>query len=283
MRRAELGDFLRTRRERLAPDDVGLPAGQGARRRAKGLRREEVAALAGISLPWYTSLEQGKDIRVSEQVLESLARTLRLSRDERVHLFLLADQRMPARIAEEAYDDIDAHALKPVLDRLDPFPAYVMDRRMNVVAWNRPAELLFGGFDAAGDGGRERNLLWLMFTKEEFKTRFGHWEQMAKDLTARFRTYYAKHIEDPWYQETVAALAASSAEFADWWTEHSVLCLRNGPDVAAHPESGHVKMVAHAFILADREDAVMTVYTPAPTEAVPEGMRCIEAVPEPAR
>jgi len=278
-RRAELGDFLKTRRERLTPEDVGLPA--GPRRRAKGLRREEVAALAGISLPWYTSLEQGRDIRVSEQVLESLARALRLTGSERVHLYLLAEQRLPAHRTTAALGDVDAGVLRPVLDRLDPYPAFVTDRRMNVLAWNRAAAQLFGSFDDGGE--RDRNLLWRMFTKETYKERFVHWESMAHDLSAQFRNVYSKHIEDPWYQEMVEALAAASEQFAAWWSEHAVHCFHTSERLVSHPERGRVKMVSHAFLLAHQEDAMMTVYTPAPNETRPDGMKCIEAVPELAR
>ncbi|HZG76133.1 MAG TPA: helix-turn-helix transcriptional regulator [Paenibacillus sp.] len=264
-RREELGDFLRTRRERLSPGEVGLPASDGTRRRAKGLRREEVAALAGISLPWYTSLEQGRDIRVSEGVLDSLARTLRLTVDERIHMYKLADQRLPA-IPREAYTEPDLRALQPMLDRLDPFPAYVADRRMNAAAWNRAAAELFGAFDGVDE--RERNLVWRMFTRADYPAKFPDWEEAAHSLLSQFRTRYAKHLDDGWYAELARELSERNPRFREWWSEHSVQCVQSGEGVLS--QEGQERYIAHVFFLAHSEDAMLTVYVPAGAGAAPE-------------
>jgi transcriptional regulator with XRE-family HTH domain len=264
-RREELGDFLRTRRERLSPGEVGLPPSDGTRRRAKGLRREEVAALAGISLPWYTSLEQGRDIRVSEGVLDSLARTLRLTIDERIHMYKLADQRLPT-IPRDANKEPDLRTLQPMLDRLDPFPAYVADRRMNAAAWNRAAVELFGEFDGADD--RDRNIVWRMFTRADYPAKFPDWEEAAHTLLSQFRTLYAKYLDDGWYAELAGELSETNSRFREWWSEHSVMCVRSGEGVLS--EAGQERYTAHVFFLARSEDDTLTVYVPAGVGAAPE-------------
>lgn len=264
-RREELGDFLRTRRERLSPGEVGLPSADGTRRRAKGLRREEVAALAGISLPWYTSLEQGRDIRVSEGVLDSLARTLRLSADERIHLYKLADQGMPA-FPRDAYAEPDFRSLQPVLDRLDPFPAYVTDRRMTAVVWNRAAAELFGAFDAADE--RSRNVVWRMFTREDYRRIFPDWEEAAHALLSQFRTRYAKYLDDGWYAELARELSERNPRFREWWSEHAVACVQSGEGVKS--EAGRETYTSLVFLLPHNEDAILTVYVPAGASAAPE-------------
>ena len=159
LRRQELAAFLRSRRERLTPGDVGLP--DAGRRRTPGLRREEVALLAGVGVTWYTWLEQARDIHVSEQVLGAIARSLLLDSHERSHLFTLAGAPLPA-------EDVDAQAVTPeiraILDKLDPFPSFVSNGRYDLLAYNRAYRVLVGDLDALPV--EERNSLWLMFAKE---------------------------------------------------------------------------------------------------------------------
>src|SRR5579875_2262056 len=158
LRRRELGAFLRSRRERLTPADVGLP--QSGRRRTPGLRREEVASLAGVGMTWYTWLEQGRDINASGQVLEAIARTLLLDAHERTHLYTLAGVTPPGVAS-------DGHAITPqvraAIDRLHPFPAFVSNGRYDLLAYNRAYQALIGDLDALPV--EERNSLWIMFTK----------------------------------------------------------------------------------------------------------------------
>ncbi len=159
-RRRELGQFVRTRRERLSPKSVGLP--KGAARRTPGLRREEVAQLASVSVTWYTWLEQGRDINVSAQALNTIARALRMDRTEQTHLFMLARQPLPP---QPPPDEEATPVLRRVLANVGISPAYVTGRRWNVLAWNEAAEVVFGNFGAKM--GRERNLLWRSFTDME--------------------------------------------------------------------------------------------------------------------
>ena len=178
-RLSELSQFLRTRRERLGPADIGLAPGR--RRRTPGLRREEVAQLAGVSATWYTWLEQGRPVRASEAVLERLGRVLRLDPAEHRHLFVLARGHPPA-------DPTDAPAivdsrLQTVLDAL-PYPAYAATNGWTVVAWNRAARLVFADYEALS--GRERNIVWMAFTDPDHRRMAVNWEEQARSTLALF-------------------------------------------------------------------------------------------------
>ena len=162
-RRQTLADFLRQRRARLSPTDVGLPP--GIRRRTPGLRREEVAQLANIGTSWYVWLEQGRNVHPSAPVLESLAQALRLTPNERRHLFLLAGQPIPPPVSP-AQESIGP-ALQQVLDDLNPSPAYVMGRRYDYLGWNKAADALFAISEASSPYAR--NLVWRLFTSPTSK------------------------------------------------------------------------------------------------------------------
>jgi len=178
----ELADFLKTRRAKISPSQVGLP--QGARRRTPCLRREEVAQLAGIGLIWYTWLEQGRPIRVSKQIIESLSRVLLLDKHERIHLFTLAEHLLPADIP--AYQGTVSQIIQHVLDNLVLCPSFVMDQRWNVVAWNKAACLVFEDFGKVN--AHERNMVWSMFTNIDYKQLFIDWQYHAQGMLARFRS-----------------------------------------------------------------------------------------------
>src|SRR5581483_5106736 len=169
----ELGDFLRTRRARLAPEDMGLP--RGSRRRAPGLRRAEVAQLAGVSVDWYTWLEQGRPISVSTQVLESIVQALHLNAEERAHLFFLAHQQPPPARATEP--EIVSPTLQRFLDHQYLSPAFVTGRRWDVVAWNEAARAIFVYFEQVTTN--ERNSVWLLFTSPQHRQLLIDWEGHA--------------------------------------------------------------------------------------------------------
>ncbi|MFU1795203.1 helix-turn-helix transcriptional regulator [Paenibacillus azoreducens] len=256
-RRKELGDFLRTRRSRVSPYEAGLQS--SSRRRTPGLRREEVASLSGISLPWYTALEQGRDIQVSEQVLESLVRTLRLSRDERNYLFMLAKAN-PAVAPIKEVDGSIPPALKQILDRLGTYPAFVVDRRWNVLAWNKTAGTLCGDLEQAKE--LERNLLWRTFMMEVSKDRIVNWENVSAMLLAHFRNRYAMYINDGWYQDLVCKLHGHSEPFRTWWERHEVAGNSEGDQVLNHPETGLLSFHYNTFMVSESSDYLMRVYTP---------------------
>jgi len=206
--RRELSEFLRFRREQLTPGEVGLPS--GGRRRAKGLRREEVAALAGVGITWYTWLEQGRAIGVSATVLDNIARVLKLDSVDRCHLFLLAHQRPPP--ADGGSWGTVSPLIQKVMDDLVLRPAYVINLRWDVVAWNRAADLLFGF------GARENpNLLWMLFADPDLRRRAPQWQGDAPRLLADFRRDCANAPNDSAIGALIRDLEHVSPEFHAWW------------------------------------------------------------------
>jgi transcriptional regulator with XRE-family HTH domain len=216
-RRTELADFLRTRRERLTPDDVGLPA--GGRRRTPGLRREEVALLAGVGVTWYTWLEQGRDINASVQVLDAIARTLRMDSQERWHLFQLAGVTVVGPTSQ--CDGVDP-AGQLVLDQLDPLPAAVLSPRYEILAYNRAYNALAGDLDAIAPG--ERNQLWLFFTHPHWLDLcVGNRAEAAAHLVGTMRASMTDHLDDPLWTSLVRRLREASPEFEALWLRHDVV------------------------------------------------------------
>lgn len=256
-RHKELADFLKTHRSRLNPEAAGLPP-RPSKRRTAGLRREEVAALSGVSLAWYTYLEQGRPIRVSEQVLESIARTLQLDTDERNYLFSLTGEWLIAEPAPK--EEGISPSLQYMLDDLGICPAYIFDDGWNTIAWNRMACEVFGNYD---DMDRlNRNLIWRTFTDPDYRKLFLDWEPMAKRLLAQFRIYFAKYIDNPWFLTMVEELKRSSKEFSEWWKDHEVSGIPTGKKGLVHPEVGRLTLDFNNFRLAERPGWTLTVFTP---------------------
>ncbi len=220
-RRAELSDFLRSRRARLTPSDVGLL--EGVRRRTPGLRREEVALLANIGATWYTRLEQGLPINVSSQVLDSIAQALRLTEAERRHLYLLASQTLPEPRID--HDEVVSPILKRALFGFDPFPAYIRGRRWDVLAWNRAATMIFG-YDESLQG-RDRNMLWRYFTDPGCKSRY-KWDTIGPKIVAQFRAVWARYPEDEIILGLINDLQERSEHFRRWWAQHNVADVTEG-------------------------------------------------------
>lgn len=254
-RQAALADFLRTRRTRLTPPSVGLPIGK--RRRTTGLRREEVAQLAGMSAAYYTWLEQGRDVQVSREVLASLAEALRLSPDERRHLFLLADLPLPPSAATIHEQVSPAH--QRVLDNFILNPAYIIGRRSDILAWNRAAVAVFGDYGKAPL--RERNTLWRLFVGTTHH-RYVDWETIAYQALAQFRADSGRYIGDPWFEELIDELRHASPQFHDWWPRHEVLGRLSGQKELAHPVAGRLILEHSSFQVADNPDQKLIVYTP---------------------
>jgi transcriptional regulator with XRE-family HTH domain len=217
-RQRELADFLRRSRERIGPAEAGLRVAT-ARRRTPGLRREELAALAGISVDWYIRLEQGRAERPSPSVLDALARALRLSADERAHLYALA------RVERPPLDHAPGEVVDPSLERVlrslsDSIPAYVLGRRWDILAWNRGACELLVDFDAVHP--ERRNLLELTFLDETMRSRFVDWETVARYTLANFRGTVGRHLDLPEVQRLVGRLSDTDPQFATWWRLHEV-------------------------------------------------------------
>jgi transcriptional regulator with XRE-family HTH domain len=255
-RRLALADFLHKQRAHLSPADVGLPP--SLRRRAPGLRREEVAQLANIGASWYIWLEQGRNIHPSMQVLESLAQALRLTPNERRHLFLLAGQSLPPQTPP--LEEHTSPVLRQMLADLDPAPAYVMGRRFDYLAWNNAAEKIFA--ISAASLPYERNLVWRFFTDPMMREHFSHWEQMARGLLAEFRATSARYPGDEWFEELIEALKQVSPEFCQWWQEHDAPRSLDGDKIMEHSTLGHLEFQHLTLQVLSDPDVRVSLYMP---------------------
>jgi transcriptional regulator with XRE-family HTH domain len=259
-RRQALAEFLRTRRARLHPADVGL-SGAG-RRRTPGLRREEVAELANIGVSWYTLLEQGRDVRPSREVLRSVAQALRLTATETAHLFTLAGQEPP--IQPPADQAQVPPALRRVVDALNPHPAFLIGRRWDALIWNQAADLLFQFHQPCPP--HDHNVVWRFFVRGA-RTLDLHWETQAQQLVAQFRAEYARYPGDASFQTLVADLQAISPQFQLWWAQHDVRGLPDGPRAMRHPSLGLLEFDHVTFQLSASSDLRVKVYVASPATA----------------
>lgn len=256
-RRAALAEFLRTRRGRLSPQDVGLPTGE--RRRTPGLRREEVALLANVGISWYTSLEQGRDAKPSEQVLEGIARTLRLSPEEEWHLFVLADRQPPPCIPPPT--EKISPALRRVMDDLRASPAYAISAHGELAHWNAAAEAVFDL--SSGVPPYERNLLWQLFANPSARALYASWETTARVMLARFRADAARHPGDPRFADLIQDLKRESAEFGEWWPRYDVAGEADGREEIVHPRAGRIALERTTLSPPADPDLKVVVYSPA--------------------
>jgi transcriptional regulator with XRE-family HTH domain len=254
-RRQALADFLRQRRARLSPAEVGLPP--GIRRRTPGLRREEVAQLANMGTSWYVWLEQGRDVHPSAQVLESLAQALRLTLNERRHLFLLAGQPLPPHAS--SLEERAGPELQQVLDDLNPTPAYAVGRRWDFVAWNKAADGLFAIAEASSPYAH--NLVWRLFTSSTMRER-PNWEQVARGTLAEFRAASARYPGDRWFEELIEDLKQVSPEFRRWWPHHDVRSALDGHKAMEHPTLGHLEFEHITLQVLSNPDVRIMIYTP---------------------
>lgn len=308
---SDLRDFLRSRRARIGPETVGVAAHPG-RRRVPGLRREEVAQLAGVSVDYYTRLEQGRTLHVSAEVLDAVARALRLDATERSHLFDLArPQRAPGPghatdaaagapgPAETAGPQRVRAGLYRVLDALDDgTPAMIMGRRLEVLAANRLAEALYADFgapepraeepdaeepDAAepaapGSGTpdqRGRNLARFLFLDPAARALFADWESAARGAVAALRFYAGRHPYDPGLNPLVDELAGMDADFRRWWAGHDVLEHTHGTKRFRHPAVGELALEYESLAFPDDPDQTLYLYTAEPGSPSDEALRTL--------
>ena len=271
-RRQELADFLRTRRMRLSPEQVGLV--RGGRRRTPGLRREEVALLANVGVSWYTLLEQGRDIHPSSEVLHSIADALQFTSDERQHLFLLADQQY--LIETRASDEQVSPALRRVLDALDPIPAYVIDHRWNFLAWNTSAEHVLLLSESVPP--YEYNAVWRIFANlMSHRLYTPEWEQVAQKVLAEFRAESVRYADEAWFKRLVADLQSVSPEFRAWWPRHDVRGRSDAFKEIEHPLVGHLKFEHTTLQVPNMPELKIMIYTPLPgTDTLEKLQRLME-------
>jgi transcriptional regulator with XRE-family HTH domain len=257
-RRDELSAFLRSRRARITPSDVGLPD-DGSRRRTPGLRREELAVLAGVGVSWYTWLEQGREINASPQVLDAIARALRLDAAERATLYALAREELPLPDSDEEPEPFDE--LIALVDALHPHPAYLLGPLTRVLAINRAGEAVLGGFDHLPP--EHRSMLYRWFIDYAPAERPGSWESTGRNIVARFRAEHARHAGEAEYEDLIAQLRAHSPEFEAWWEAHDVADRQRGTKTVEHPTLGTLHFCHAQTIPTGAPDLRLTVYAPA--------------------
>ncbi|NES30815.1 helix-turn-helix domain-containing protein [Micromonospora terminaliae] len=261
MDRAALADFLRHRREALQPADVGLPT--GARRRAPGLRREEVAALATMSTDYYTRLEQQRGPQPSPQLLASLARALRLSRDERDYLFRVAGHNAPASVSTATHV---APALLRVMDRLSDTPALILSNLGEVLVQNRMADALFG--DRSGHTGLARSEIYRWFTDPAERSRYPEEDRdrQSRAQVANLRAAYGSMGPQSRAGELVRALQKVSPEFAELWERHEVAQRFADHKTLIHPELGPIELDCQVLFTEDQSQALLVLTAPPRSE-----------------
>ncbi|GGE33334.1 transcriptional regulator [Pullulanibacillus camelliae] len=254
----ELSEFLKARRAKIHPHMVGLP--EGPRRRTPGLRREEVAQLANVSTTWYTWLEQGREIKVSSSVLESVANALKLNADERKYLFALALEDSTRTVFME-HEEIDIpESLHKILEELQYCPTIVSDRRCNIVGWNQAASHVFVEFERIPP--EERNLIELVFARKEFRALAANWEHFVKGFLSIFRTYYGQYVADSWYGEFIKKMESSYSDFNKLWNQSGV---HSAPDLQIefrHSKAGKMFFNLTSLQVQGTADLRCSVYTP---------------------
>lgn len=256
----ELGTLLRSRRAGLSPEDVGLPAGR--RRRTPGLRREEVAQLAAISPTYYALIERGRGRNLSRQVIDALAVALRLTSSEREYLHALAAGASPS--APAVPGEVLAPGVADFVARQDPYPAYVVGRRWDVLAANRAARELWTDWPAVPEP--DRNMLIWTFGSPQAREVFVEWESEARALLGRFRSAAARHLGDPGFTELIDRLHAISPEARAWWDDHQVVPLGSGSKRLRHPDLGEVDLRHVVLQVADDLEHKFVAFTPAPDD-----------------
>lgn len=255
-RRVELGKFLKTRRAQLRPEDFGMPP--GSRRKTPGLRREELAMLAGVGVTWYTWLEQGREINASTQVLDALASTLRLDRAERWHMYVLAEA-VPVVVSNGRCSLPEA--ITEIVRSLDPLPAVVTNARFDILERNDAYHDLFRDFHPLPCV--HRNTLWCTLTELRVREMLPQYERTVRYMVARFRAAYARHVGDPDWEEDIRRLSALSSEFAELWALHEVAEYRPDTRTFVHQDVGPLTFTTSELQVPGTPEARLTVYTPA--------------------
>lgn len=255
-----LSVFLKAKRAKLAPETIGLAP--GTRRRTPGLRREEVAQLAGVSPTWYTWLEQGRDIRVSASVLDCVAAALRLTLDERKYLYSLALESGSGAIILKEEQPVISPSLQKILHELRFCPAIVTDRRYFIVGWNEAASHVFLDFDQIPF--EQRNMIRLLFTRKELRRLAVNWEHFIRGFLAMFRVYYGQYVEDDWYERFLEEMKGVHPDFNHLWQQSEV---QSAPEVLIefrHAKAGKMLFHLTSLLVQGSSDLRCSIYTPAP-------------------
>jgi transcriptional regulator with XRE-family HTH domain len=277
-RRREIADFLKTRRMRRQPEELGLP--RGRRRRTPGLRREEVATAAGVSAEWYTWLEQAREVRPSAEVLSRISAALRLEPNETRHLLTLGGYVVPASAGDSVRPVSVSLRLQRLIDQMEFGPAWVFGERWDILAWNRAASVIHG--DLAGLQGIERNALYQLFLGDRMRSTLHDWEVHGRQCVAKLRAQYASRVDDPWFNELVNVLRTRSTEFERWWNENDIKTWQEGVKHYEHPQAGRLVFDFTVLEVLDERMASLRLisYVPAPGTGTREKMEALLRAPE---
>ncbi|MFS0554850.1 helix-turn-helix transcriptional regulator [Brevibacillus sp. 179-C9.3 HS] len=266
-----LSTFLKAQRAKILPQSIGLAP--GTRRRTPGLRREEVAQLAGVSSTWYTWLEQGRDIKVSPSVLDAVARALQLTVDERKYLYALALE-TGTGIGQSLQTDESpkiSPSLKRILEELRSCPTIISDRRSHIVGWNEAAAHVFLDFEQIPY--EERNLIRLVFTRKELRRLAVNWEHFVSGFLAIFRANYGQYVEDEWYEQFLSEMRQVHPDFHDLWEQSRV---SSAPEVLLefrHAKAGKMLFHLTSLQVSGSADLRCSIYTPDPNSATETKLR----------
>jgi transcriptional regulator with XRE-family HTH domain len=275
-RDTRLGEFLQARRALLLPETAGVQT--YGRRRVPGLRREELAQLAGVSVDYYVRLEQGRAQHPSAEVLDAIARALQLEDVERAHLHEIAAP-APARRRAPAPERVRP-GVQRLLERFDSVPAFVLGRRMDLLAWNRLAAALIG------DPGRlppgRRNMAWLTFLDPATRSLYADWERVARETVGYLRQCAGRHPDDPELATLVGELSLKSEPFARWWGGHLVREKTHGTKRMVHPVVGELSLDYETLMLAGEPDQALIAYTPEPGSPSETALQLLAAWAAPA-
>lgn len=265
---AMIGEFLRARRGQLSRADLGLQPVGG--RRTSGLRREEVAYLSGVSVTWYTWLEQGRDITPSRQVIDALARTLRLSGPEHAYILSLAGYSAPHPTNDPISRTAPAHVQR-LLDAMAGFPAYAIAPDWSVSGWNTASAALYPNLATAPTA--DRNLLWLLFADPYVRELLPDWEIVSRQHVAAFRAEAGQRLSDPPFADLVARLLDNSDAFRAAWRRNDVEPLGTRERRFRHPVAGDILLEQNILTPSDQRDLHLIVYIPLPETDAPARLR----------
>jgi transcriptional regulator with XRE-family HTH domain len=278
-RRREIANFLRSRRMRRQPEELGLP--RGRRRRTPGLRREEVATAAGVSAEWYTWLEQAREVRPSAEVLNRIAVALRLEPGECRHLLTLAGYGVQESSGEPAHAVSVSLRLQRLMDQLEYGPAWVFSERWDILGWNRAATVIYG--DLATLQGIERNGIYQLFVGKRLRSTLLDWDSHARHCVAKLRGMYASKVDDPWFNELIHLIRSRSPEFERLWNDHEIGLSHEGIKHYEHPEAGRLVFDFTVLEVVDERMASLRLvtYVPAPGTGTREKMEALLSSPAP--
>jgi transcriptional regulator with XRE-family HTH domain len=267
---ATLGQFLTSRRRQLVRAQIGLP--QIAGRTTRGLRREEVAYLAGVSVTWYTWLEQGRDVTPSRQVVDSLARTLRLSHAEHLYLSALAGHSAPQPADDGSAGTVPAHVQR-LLDALADYPALVIAQDWAILAWNDIYAAVYP--NVARVAVADRNFLWLLFTDPYLHTLMPDWELTGVYNVASFRAEAGTRLGEPPFADLVSRLLQTSEAFRAAWETYDIDTLATRERLFRHPEVGDLHLEQHSLVPSDNPHLRLVTFIPKPSTEAAQRLRCL--------